>query len=147
MTTRDNIGEGLVVVYAALVCAVGKMVGLEFWAGVIGLSVKSLDEARKKFNEDAGEEGGFEGRGGSKEAENLVAFLSEIYNFGVVACVLIYDLTKSFVLDGVGMGELETELLVKVVKSEPPSFFGFCLKEADCGWCQTFRIRTTVEAR
>ncbi|KAK4703862.1 nucleolar MIF4G domain-containing protein 1, partial [Phenoliferia sp. Uapishka_3] len=115
---RDNLGELLVITYAALVAAVSRSVGVEFPAGVIAKSVMAFDEAREK-NQKAKEkggadDGGFEGRPGSKECENLVAFLAELYNFGVVACIIIYDLVRQFIDSG--LGELEVELLVKVVK-------------------------------
>ncbi|KAL8286586.1 hypothetical protein RQP46_004603 [Phenoliferia psychrophenolica] len=115
---RDNLGELLVITYAALVSAVSKSVGVEFPAGVVAKTVMAFDEAREKnvkARESGGEEdGGFEGRPGSKECENLVAFLAELYNFQVVACVLVYDMVRLFI--DAGLGELEVELLVKIVK-------------------------------
>lgn len=126
---RDNLGESFVITYAALVAALSKEVGVEFAAGVVAKAVGSFDEAREKFykgKEVGGEEEGgtgFEGRPGSKECENLVAFCAELYNFQVIACVLIYDLVKLFIgMDEKeqkrGLGELEVELLVKIVKRE-----------------------------
>lgn len=113
---RDNLGEAFIITYAALVAALSKSVGIEFPAGVVARCVGLFDEAREKSHLAAGGEGdgGFEGRPGSKECENLVAFLAELYNFQVIACVLIYDLVKLFIDSG--LEELEVELLVKVVK-------------------------------
>lgn len=113
---RDNLGEVLIITYAALVAAVSRSVGVEFPAGVISKAVMVFDEARAKNQEAKGkaDDGGFEGRPGSKECENLVAFLAELYNFQVVACVLVYDLIREFIDSG--LEELEVELLVKIVK-------------------------------
>lgn len=115
---RDNLGEMFVITYAALVAALARSVGVEFPAGVLAKCIGMFDRAharniaaRSKADKD---DGGFEGRPGSKECENLVAFLAELYNFGVVACVLVYDLVKLFIDSG--LGELEVELLVKIVK-------------------------------
>lgn len=123
---RDNLGEQLMVNYAALVAALARVIGVELPAGVVAKSIGMLDEAFAKHRASAGvdddEEQGFEGRPGSKECENIVAFISELYNFQVVACMLVYDLIKELIggdRDGAsGMGELEVELLAKIVKSE-----------------------------
>lgn len=115
---RDNLGEQFVITYAALVSAVSCSVGIEFPAGVIAKCVAMFDLAHAQNiaarSTGTEEQGGFEGRPGSKACENLVAFLSELYNFGAVACLLVYDLVKLFIDSG--LEELEVELLVKVVK-------------------------------
>lgn len=119
---RDNLGEQLVVTYAVLIAALARNVGIEMSAGVVARAVGMFDESLKKNVEARakGEEvdgnGGFEGRPGSKECENLVALLAELYNFQVVACVLVYDLVRLFIDSG--LEELEVELLVKIVKRE-----------------------------
>lgn len=119
---RDNLGESFVITYAALVAAVGRGIGIEFTAGVIARAVGVFDEAHAKnvaarAGKNEGPAGsGFQGRPGSKECENIIAFLAELYNFSVVACVLVYDLVKMFI--DTGLEELEVELLVKVVKRE-----------------------------
>ncbi|GAA6064075.1 hypothetical protein JCM10212_002717 [Sporobolomyces blumeae] len=120
---RDNLGDALVITYAALVAALFRGVGIELPAGVLSKAVSTLDSSLAKADAakatgNATEEGddrvGFEGRPGSKQALNLVSFLSELYNFGVVSCGLVYDLVRLFIERG--LGELEVELLSKVVK-------------------------------
>ncbi|GAA5827704.1 hypothetical protein JCM3770_005130 [Rhodotorula araucariae] len=119
---RDNLGEALVVTYAALAAALFRVVGVEFPAGVLARAVEMLDAALAKHAADApgaaaggeGGDDGFEGRPGSKEALNLVSFVAELYNFQVVHCGLVYDLVRTFV--NTGMGELEVELLSRIVK-------------------------------
>ncbi|GAA6028747.1 hypothetical protein JCM8097_007375 [Rhodosporidiobolus ruineniae] len=117
ISDRDNLGDQLVVTYAALVAALFRAIGIEFPAGVLARSVEMLDAALKKHGEagdgNEGEEG-FEGRPGSKEALNLVSFLAELYNFQVVHCGLVYDLVRLFIESG--LGELNVELLSKFVK-------------------------------
>ena len=56
---RDNLGELLVITYAALVAAVSRSVGIEFPAGVIAKTVMTFDDAREK-NEKARSAGGEE---------------------------------------------------------------------------------------
>lgn len=116
---RDNLGEAFIISYAALVAAMSKSVGIELPAGVISKCIGMFDDARAKASiplKEGEVEVGFEGRPGSKECENLIAFLAELYNFQVIACVLVYDLVKLFIDSG--LGELDVELLVKIVRSE-----------------------------
>ncbi|GAA5858791.1 hypothetical protein JCM1840_006558 [Sporobolomyces johnsonii] len=119
ISDRDNLGDQLVITYAALVAALYRTVGIEFPAGVLAKAVEQFDAALAKHHE-AREQGteeqdeGFEGRPGSKECLNVVAFLAELYNFGVVSCGLVYDLVRLFIESG--LGELEVELLSKVIK-------------------------------
>lgn len=125
VASKDGLGEAMIVSYAALIAGLTREVGVELGAGVIAKSIGMLDEALESHKRARGAGGdeenvdeGFEGKPGSKEALNLVAFVAELYNFGVVACVLIYDLVRLFIDSGRGLEELEVELLVKVVKRE-----------------------------
>ena len=56
--------------------------------------------------------------GKQKECVNLVGFLTELYNFGVVGAGLVYDLVRMFMED---LSEFSTELLLKVIQSIAPS--------------------------
>ncbi|GAA5825170.1 hypothetical protein JCM11251_006128 [Rhodosporidiobolus azoricus] len=120
ISDRDNLGDQLVINYAALVASLFRTVGIEFPAGVLARSVEMLDAALKKVKEAEGSgvtfgaDEGFEGRPGSKECLNLVAFLSELYNFQVIHCGLVYDLVRLFIESG--LSELNVELLSKIVK-------------------------------
>ena len=55
------------------------------------------------------------GGSGGKEASNLVVLLTELYNFQVVSCVLVYDIIRSL-LDG-DLKEFDVELLLKMTRS------------------------------
>jgi len=52
-----------------------------------------------------------------KESSNLIVLVSELYNFQVISCILIYDLVRDL-LDKPRLSEYNVELLLKVVKSE-----------------------------
>ncbi len=52
---------------------------------------------------------------GGKECINLIVLISELYNFQVISCILVYDLIKLFISD---LNELNVELLLKVVRSK-----------------------------
>ena len=51
-----------------------------------------------------------------KESMNLMALISELYNFQVISCVLIYDLIRDLLVGEVT--ELNVELLLKITRSE-----------------------------
>ncbi|GAA6021711.1 hypothetical protein JCM11491_001389 [Sporobolomyces phaffii] len=122
VSDRDNLGDQLMITYACLVAALFRGIGVEFPAGVLTQAITLLDRSLAKADaataaDVKADEGGFEGKPGSKQAQNLVAFLSELYNFGVIGCGVVYDLVRLFIERGAkGLGELEVELLSKVVK-------------------------------
>jgi nucleolar MIF4G domain-containing protein 1 len=122
VSDRDNLGDQLMITYACLVAALFRGIGIEFPAGVLTQAITLLDRSLAKADaataaDVKADEGGFEGKPGSKQAQNLVAFLSELYNFGVIGCGVVYDLVRLFIERGAkGLGELEVELLSKVVK-------------------------------
>jgi len=64
-----------------------------------------------------------------KEASNLIVLISELYNFQVISCILIYDLIRDL-LNKPRLLEYNVELLLKVVRSEylccpPPTLLNF----------------------
>lgn len=50
----------------------------------------------------------------SKEPLNLIVCLAELYNFGVISCVLVYDIIRQLFKETIG--ELEAELLLKILR-------------------------------
>lgn len=50
-----------------------------------------------------------------KECSNLIVLLSELYNFQVISCVLIYDVIRGLLVDE--LSEFKVELLLKVTRS------------------------------
>ena len=61
-----------------------------------------------------------------KEASNLIVLISELYNFQLVSCILIYDLVRGL-LSQPQLLEYNVELLLKIVRSgyllSPPRRF------------------------
>lgn len=51
-----------------------------------------------------------------KDAQNLLVCIAELYNFEVVSCVLMYDMVRALLKES--MGELEVELLLKILRSQ-----------------------------
>ena len=50
-----------------------------------------------------------------KECSNLIVLLSELYNFQVVSCVLVYDIIRNLL--SAEMTEFVVELLLKLLRS------------------------------
>jgi nucleolar MIF4G domain-containing protein 1 len=53
-----------------------------------------------------------------KECSNLIVLISELYNFQVISCVLVYDIIRGL-LDK-EITEFNVELLLKIVRSTCP---------------------------
>ena len=51
-----------------------------------------------------------------KECSNLLVLLSDLYNYHVISCVLVYDIIR-LILDG-DLSELDVELILKLARSE-----------------------------
>lgn len=52
-----------------------------------------------------------------KEASNLIVLVSELYNFQVISCILIYDLVRDL-LSKPQLSEYSIELLLKILRSK-----------------------------
>ncbi|SPO30267.1 related to SGD1 - essential nuclear protein, required for biogenesis of the small ribosomal subunit [Ustilago trichophora] len=130
ITSRSNLIDTFVILHAALVAALQKVVGVEFAAFFIQRLVEELTQhydALKKSSVEGGkrveEEEEEEARG--KECLNLTVLACELYNLHVVACPLIYDLIRMFLGQQVSspnqesgnIGEVDIELLLKTIRS------------------------------
>jgi len=51
-----------------------------------------------------------------KECSNLVVLVSELYNFQVISCILIYDVIRGLLNQD--LSEFRVELLLKLLRSE-----------------------------
>ncbi len=58
-----------------------------------------------------------------KECSNLVVLLSELYNFQVISCVLMYDVIHALLVGD--LTEFKVELLLKVARSM--FFISWCM--------------------
>lgn len=118
---NDNIGDTLVVLYAALITSLHRIVGVEFGAHfiqeMIDLLLKQYGAANASESNDTTE------TSSGKQARNLIALMASLYNLNVIACPLMYDVIR--LLLGVEkdkkqtqsiMTELDVDLLLKVVK-------------------------------
>jgi nucleolar MIF4G domain-containing protein 1 len=77
--------------------------------------VLSYDTHRQRCESHASTDSA-ESLSGGKAPSNLVVLLTELYNFQVVSCVLMYGIIREL-LDG-ELGEMEVELLLKIMRSK-----------------------------
>ena len=60
-----------------------------------------------------------------KECSNLIVLLSELYNFQVISCILLYDIIRDLL--GKTLSEFRVELLLKILRSKLSyQFFFVC---------------------
>ncbi|KDN38929.1 hypothetical protein K437DRAFT_228310 [Tilletiaria anomala UBC 951] len=120
ITASTNLADTFVVLYAALIASLHKVIGVEFAAGFVQTLVDELllnyDAAGRALDPYDDPQ--------SKKALNLTSLLCELYNLQVVACPLVYDLIRHFAgahtnsnkRAAGGITELSVELLLKIVK-------------------------------
>lgn len=116
ISSHSILLDSYVVLHAAFVSALHKLVGIEFAAHFVQNVVASYESAFRKAeswtpNPDKQEE---DTQG--KECSNLIILLSELYNFQVISCVLVYDVIRCL-LSG-DLSEIKVELLLKVTRSK-----------------------------
>lgn len=142
ISSHSMLLDSYVVLHAALISALHKIIGIEFAAYFVQNVVQEYErhfaalqasEGTKENGEDESdrkETGEKDERG--KECSNLLVLLSELYNLQVISCVLVYDVIRGL-LDGT-LSEIKVELLLKITRSKlcPPrpscllSLYLFC---------------------
>ncbi|KAL4781474.1 hypothetical protein BJX76DRAFT_14190 [Aspergillus varians] len=103
---RSALQDTFIILHAGFIAALYKIIGMDFGAEVIQKIVETFDAG-------GDERGKFEG----KETINLIALLSQLYNFHVVGSTLIFDYIRLFLQD---INEDTTELLLKVIRNSGP---------------------------
>lgn len=128
IAVRSNVmlTDTFVVVHAALVAALYRVVGLEFAAGfvqeVADDILKHHATLRSKATADmAAVEGeGDEGEGTGKELSNLMSLAAHLYNLQVIACPLIYDFIRLLLGNeqtSSPVSEADVDTLLRVIKT------------------------------
>lgn len=116
----DNVTDTFVTTYATLVAALHRVIGVEFGAHF----VQHLVEEWKKLFESAYSDGNESTEPVGRACVNLIALFGSLYNVGVMACPLVYDVIKLVlgIDDGKGSAErrniteLDIDHLVRIVK-------------------------------
>ncbi|BEI81480.1 hypothetical protein CcaverHIS002_0206400 [Cutaneotrichosporon cavernicola] len=113
--SKTNLLDSFVVLYATLVGALHRVVGLEFGAHFVQTLVNKYND---EFARTAPTSTSADGDDAAKEAFNLLTLIAELFNAGVIGSQLVYDLVRGFIGEGEGelMSERGVEGLLKILK-------------------------------
>ncbi|KAJ6513111.1 hypothetical protein C8R45DRAFT_857463 [Mycena sanguinolenta] len=121
ISSHSSLLDSYVVLHAAFVASLHKIVGIEFAAFFVQKVVSEYEQhyaALKDAPDQAAAVSDNAQTGAStsgKEGSNLIVLLSELYNFQVISCVLVFDIIRGL-LD-TDLSEYGVELLLKVVRN------------------------------
>ncbi|KAF9490462.1 ARM repeat-containing protein [Pleurotus eryngii] len=119
ITDHSSLLDSFVVLYATLVSALHKIIGIEFAAYFVQDTVTSYEKhyatASTQLSHPPSPDAQKPEEEVGKECQNLIILISELYNFQVISCVLVYDLIR--VLLSQDVTELNVELLLKILRS------------------------------
>jgi nucleolar MIF4G domain-containing protein 1 len=107
---RASLMDTFIILHAGFVSAVYKAIGTQFGAQLLERMVSEFD----KFYGEEQRSGN-----GRKEASNLIALFAEMYTFQVISSTVLFDLIRLLLTE---LSELNTELLLKLIKSEDTSY-------------------------
>ncbi|WVQ76970.1 hypothetical protein IAR50_006649 [Cryptococcus sp. DSM 104548] len=128
ISNKANLLDSFVVLYATLVGALHRIIGIEFGAHFTQTLVMKYIIASTSTSPDGDTESKestiqatiYETPDAGKESINLLTLIAELYNAQVVGSRLIYDLVRGFIesegKEGQVMGEREIEGLLKVLR-------------------------------
>uniref|UniRef100_A0A8C5WCF6 Nucleolar MIF4G domain-containing protein 1 n=1 Tax=Leptobrachium leishanense TaxID=445787 RepID=A0A8C5WCF6_9ANUR len=112
--TRAIMPERLMSEHVLLVSILHHTVGIEVGAHILESLVKEFDKLHSSDTDTD-----------SKECENLVVFIGDLYNFQVIDCALVFDLLRRFM---VKFTERDMSLILHLLKN-----VGFSLRK-DNAW-------------
>ncbi|KAG2074305.1 ARM repeat-containing protein [Suillus decipiens] len=114
ISSHSTLLDSYVVLHAAFISSLHKLIGTAFAAYFVQNVVSSYErhlasvEEKSANSTEVPEDLG-------KECSNLIVLLSELYNFQVISCILIYDIFRGL-LDQ-DLSEFRVELLLKLLRS------------------------------
>ncbi|OSX58848.1 hypothetical protein POSPLADRAFT_1173112 [Postia placenta MAD-698-R-SB12] len=126
ISAHSMLLDSYVVLHAAFVSALHKLIGVEFAAYFVQNVVATYERHFADLKNDLHttiaqpdtEQSHVAGDTLGKECSNLIILLSELYNFQVISCVLVYDVIRGL-LDG-ELTEFQVELLLKITRNSGP---------------------------
>ncbi|KAI0784591.1 armadillo-type protein [Abortiporus biennis] len=116
ISSHSILLDSYVVLYAAFVSALHKLIGIDFAAYFVQNVVESYEKHFQSILSELPSSPSNEDEPLGKEPSNLLVLLSELYNFQVISCVLVFDLIRDL-LEGDKIEELKVELLLKIVRN------------------------------
>ncbi|KZS94270.1 MIF4G-domain-containing protein [Sistotremastrum niveocremeum HHB9708] len=111
----ENIGshsellDSYVTLYGCFVASLHHIIGIDFAAYFVQNVVSQYEHEYASLDATLGSDSY------GKQCTNLAILISELYQFGVISCVLIYDIIRDLLESG--LREFEVELLLKIVRA------------------------------
>ncbi|KAG9667500.1 hypothetical protein KCU99_g8909, partial [Aureobasidium melanogenum] len=102
---RTTLQDTFLILHAGFMAALYKVIGTDFGAQVIERIVTDFDRHYTG------------GTTAGKETSNLMSLVSELYNFQLVGCNLVFDYIRLFLKE---LNEANTELLLKIIRNSGP---------------------------
>ncbi|KAJ7650126.1 hypothetical protein FB45DRAFT_887044 [Roridomyces roridus] len=119
ISSHSSLLDSYVVLYAAFVSSLHKIIGIEFAAyfvqNVVSAYEKHYSDLEKSEEQPVVVDSQTGASTKGKECSNLIVLLSELYNFQVISCVLVYDLIRGLL--ETDLSEFNVELLLKIVRN------------------------------
>ncbi|KAF9972071.1 suppressor of glycerol defect [Actinomortierella ambigua] len=138
ISSKANLLDSFVLLYATVVASLYRLVGIEFAAHFVQTLIEKFEEYHAVAASTKSTEMTDETLEAVKQCTNLVVLVSELYNMSVLACVLVYDLIRWFMTE---LSELNVELVVKIVRAS-----GYQLRQDDPTTLKTIIQEFTVLA-
>ncbi|KAI9461662.1 hypothetical protein BJY52DRAFT_1357376 [Lactarius psammicola] len=113
VSTHSALLDSHVVLHAALVSSLHRIIGAEFAASFVQSVVSSYEHHYSTLASAIAGDALSEPSG--KECSNLIVLLSELYNFQVISCVLVYDIIRNLL--SAELTEYVVELLLKLLRN------------------------------
>ncbi|RDB25941.1 Suppressor of glycerol defect protein 1 [Hypsizygus marmoreus] len=117
IASHSSLLDSYVVLYAAFVSSLHKIIGVEFAAYFVQNVVSLYERYHAALSSDATStsEDQVNDETKGKECSNLLVLLSELYNFQVISSVLVFDIIRGLLRNE--LTEFGVELLLKIVRN------------------------------
>ncbi|KAF6754394.1 MIF4G/MA4 domain-containing protein [Ephemerocybe angulata] len=115
ISSHSMLLDSYVVLHGAFVSSLHKLIGVEFAAHFVQETITLYEKHYSELSTLGVNDAEPDAKDRGKECSNLIVLISELYNFQVISCVLVFDIIRSL-LDG-RLSEFDVELLLKVLRS------------------------------
>ncbi|KAJ4412016.1 suppressor of glycerol defect [Gnomoniopsis sp. IMI 355080] len=102
-----SLPDTLLILYAGFSTAAYQVIGPDFGAQLVQHTVARFKEYRAQLSGEG------EAQNAPKYTSNLITFLSQIYNFQLIGCTLVFDYVRILLND---LTEVNAELLLRIVR-------------------------------
>ncbi|KAG1739213.1 armadillo-type protein [Suillus paluster] len=115
ISSHSTLLDSYVVLHAAFISSLHKLIGTAFAAYFVQNAAASYEQHLASVDEKSTANSTEVPEDLGKECSNLVVLFSELYNFQVISCILVYDIIRGL-LDK-DLSEFRVELLLKLLRS------------------------------